>query len=223
MILIDAVISFAASFFMVLLSTSYFPPVSWLALLYQHKEVAIDLWETYPKQTYRNRCKITTSNGNMDLSIPVKKPNGNQSKTNEVLLDEKQNWRQQHWRSIKNAYQSTPFFIHYEEGIKDILESDITQLWKLNHALIKYIAKQIHMDYSIEYTDDFIEESTQQDYRFRIHPKQEEIIHLPPYYQVFDNRIGFQEGLSSLDLLFNLGPEAILYLDKLPEITTNKQ
>lgn len=204
---------------MILLSTTYFPPIAWLTLLYQNKEVHIDLWETYPKQSYRNRCKLATSNGLTDLSIPVKKPNGNQSKTNEIVLDDQQKWRQQHWRSIKNAYQSTPFFIHYEDGIREILESKTTLLWELNHQLIAFIAEQIQLDFSIKYTEDFFEENSEKDFRFKIHPKAEEIITFPYYYQVFDDKIGFQSGLSSLDLLFNLGPEAILYLDQLPEIS----
>jgi hypothetical protein len=209
---------------MVLLSTSYFPPISWLALLYQQKEVSIDLWETYQKQSYRNRCRIATSNGLMDLSIPVKKPNGNHSRSNEIILDDHQNWRQQHWRSIKNAYQSTPFFIHYEEGIHSILfDKKTTLLWELNHHTIKFIADQIHIDYKIEYTNDFIEESNENDFRFKIHPKHKELLDYPDYYQVFDDKIGFQGGLSSLDLLFNLGPEAIIYLDQLPEIIIRKK
>lgn len=208
---------------MVLLSTSYFPSISWLALLYQNKEVTVDLWETYPKQTYRNRCRIVTSNGLMELSIPVKKPNGNQSKTHDILLDDQQSWRQQHWKSIKNAYQSSPYFIYYEDGIQEIIESDINTLWKLNEALILYISNQINMDYNINYSADFIEETNQKDFRCKIHPKHQEIIDYPPYYQVFDDKIGFQPGLSSLDLLFNMGPEALLYLDNLPEILTSKQ
>lgn len=208
---------------MVLLSTTYFPPITWLALLYQNKEVSIDLWESYTKQSYRNRCRIATSNGLLDLSIPVKKPHGNHTKTQEVLLDNQQNWQQNHWRGIKNAYQSTPFFMHYEEGIQQILNSKFEFLWQLNHALVAHIADEINMDYSMNYTKDFIEETHETDFRFKIHPKQNEIIHFPPYYQVFDDKIGFQAGLSSLDLLFNLGPEAILYLDKLPEITMIRQ
>ncbi len=205
---------------MILLSTSYFPPITWLALLYQNKEVSIDLWETYPKQTYRNRCNIATSNGLMALSIPVKKPKGNQSKTNEILLDNQQNWQQQHWRSIKNAYQSTPFFIHYEEEIKSLIYGNYKFLWQLNDAIIKMICLQIDIDFKINYTDDFIEKVPSQDFRFIIHPKHQEWAALPPYYQVFDDKTGFIGGLSSLDLLFNLGPEALIYLDRLPLIST---
>lgn len=35
---------------------------------------------------------------------------------------------------------------------------------------------------------------------------------IKPYYQVFDRKFGFIPNLSILDLLFNMGPESILYL-----------
>ena len=38
---------------------------------------------------------------------------------------------------------------------------------------------------------------------------------IPPYYQVRQGQLGFIGGLSILDLLFNLGPEALLYLRSL--------
>ena len=33
-----------------------------------------------------------------------------------------------------------------------------------------------------------------------------------PYYQVYQQKHGFLPNLSILDLLFNMGPESILYL-----------
>lgn len=208
---------------MILFSTTYFPPISWLALLYQNQQARIDLWETYPKQSYRNRCRIATSNGVMDLSIPVKKPNGNASKTKEISFDEKQDWRKQHWKSIKNAYQSTPFFIHYEDAIQEVLFKEYEHLWQLNHAIILLLCEEIDIDSQISYTSDFIEEPKEPDIRFLIHPKKEQLTDFPPYYQVFDDKLGFIPDLSSLDLLFNLGPESLIYLDQLPRISVLKQ
>ena len=37
-----------------------------------------------------------------------------------------------------------------------------------------------------------------------------------PYAQVFDSKYGFLNDLSTLDLLFNLGPEAKTYLQQCP-------
>ena len=37
----------------------------------------------------------------------------------------------------------------------------------------------------------------------------------PQYYQVFVHKHGFVPDLSIIDLIFNLGPESVLYLEKL--------
>ena len=53
------------------------------------------------------------------------------------------------------------------------------------------------------------------DFRIVIHPKhpQEDSDFSPkPYYQVYKERFGFLPNLSILDLLFNMGNEAVLYL-----------
>ncbi|MDE6430391.1 MAG: WbqC family protein, partial [Duncaniella sp.] len=42
-----------------------------------------------------------------------------------------------------------------------------------------------------------------------------EPISLPSYWQIREDKLGFIPGLSVLDLIFNLGPEAVLYLDRL--------
>lgn len=45
--------------------------------------------------------------------------------------------------------------------------------------------------------------------------KEPESHNMPPYYQVRADKLGFIPSLSILDLLFNMGPEAQLYLKKL--------
>ena len=55
------------------------------------------------------------------------------------------------------------------------------------------------------------------DFRERIHPKKEFRTEDPdfypqPYYQVFQERLGFLPNLSIADLLFNMGPESLLVL-----------
>ena len=57
------------------------------------------------------------------------------------------------------------------------------------------------------------------DFRERIHPKKDYKEEDPdfivrPYYQVFQERLGFLPNLSIVDLLFNMGPESLLVLQK---------
>jgi len=54
---------------------------------------------------------------------------------------------------------------------------------------------------------------TTADLREAIHPKKEiNDSNLKPYYQVFENKYGFQPNLSIIDLLFNMGNEAVNFL-----------
>jgi len=214
------VINFATSFLlkprtkMQVLSTAYFPPISWMALLYQQKETIIDLQESYPKQSYRNRFSIATANGKMNLSIPVKKINGNRTMTQEITLDYSQNWQQVHWKSIQAAYQSSPFLLYYEDKIEKLIKAKYDSLFKMNETIIYELSTLIGFGTQINYSEEFIPiNNTYQDFRFTIHPKHSSPFHFPAYEQVFMEKHGFIGDLSILDLLFNLGPESLNYLE----------
>ena len=72
---------------MILLSTSYMPSRAYMALMVGAEgSVAVERWETYHRQTMRNRCMIATANGIKTLSVPVVCPQGNHTKTGQVNL-----------------------------------------------------------------------------------------------------------------------------------------
>ena len=64
-----------------LLSTAYFPPLSWLALAARDftlspdrvlpSVVQLEACENYQKQSYRNRCYILAGDGVQMLQVPV--------------------------------------------------------------------------------------------------------------------------------------------------------
>lgn len=198
------------------LSTAYFPPIIWMAYLHQKKNISIDAKETYTKQTYRNRCQIATANGLMNLSIPVKKPNGNQTTSEEIQIEYRENWPAQHWKSIKTAYDSSPFFLYYQDEIEELIKKEYSSLVELNESIIKELTSLMNLDIEIKYTEDFVAiDQDKIDLRFDIHPKKQLNINYPTYYQTFDDKLGFIPNLSILDLLFNLGPESILYLENI--------
>ena len=46
-----------------LLQTTYFGPVQWYQKLHRYDHCLIEQYDSFSKQTYRNRCVIATANG----------------------------------------------------------------------------------------------------------------------------------------------------------------
>jgi len=199
----------------VYLSTAYLAPVEYYMQLCVFPEIVIEKHCNYVKQTYRNRCIIASANGAQTLSIPVERPDTLKCFTKDIRMAEHGNWRHLHWNAIKSAYNSTPFFEYYEDDFIGFYEKKYDFLFDFNESLCETIARLLdiepHIVYSTEYKTGF--QSNEIDYRESIHPKKPPVEKFfKPYYQVFESKFGFQPNLSIIDLLFNMGPESILWL-----------
>lgn len=198
------------------LSTAYFPPIEYFYHILKSENIVIDNLETYKKQTYRNRCNIYSEKGLMPLSIPVTKPKGNGTKTDEILITNIDKWKSNHWKTIETAYMNSPFFEYYQEEIRIEFVKQYDKLTDFNDSLLKVILKILEINKQINYSKSFIKPDTfPNDYRFVISPKKSNNLIFDEYIQVFGERHGFIENMSILDLLFNLGPEARYYLENL--------
>ena len=206
-----------------LLSTAYLPSVAYLAVLARHDSVVIEQKETFPKQTFRNRAAIATGNGVLMLNVPVVRPYGNHTRTEQMTLSYNEPWHIRHWRAIVAAYSAAPYFLYYRDELEKILMQRHERLLDLNDALLHYLLKKFKIDCQISYTNNFTPPTappSPTDLRTLLTDKhtlphsnlnsQFSILnsHFPPYPQVFDTRFGFLPNLSAIDLLFNLGPEA---------------
>jgi hypothetical protein len=198
----------------ILLPTAYFPPVSWFAQMIQSHTVFIELEETFPKQTYRNRCEIMTASGKDKLIVPVTKPQGNHTITRKIDICFREPWQDQHWKTLQSAYSSSPYYSFYADLIQPLFESRETSLVTYNHNIIKTICSLIGINPSVGFTKEYIKEQDGlSDLRAKFSPKSTSlVIEFPRYPQVFEHTYGFLPNLSILDLLFNLGPDANLYL-----------
>ena len=114
----------------ILLSAAYLAPVEYYTILANSKEILLEGHEYYQKQTYRSRCKISTANGTMDLSIPVDK-SGKQL-IRDIRISAHNDWQTHHWRSIESAYSSSPFFEYYSDDIQPFFEKKWVFLWDFN-------------------------------------------------------------------------------------------
>ena len=78
-----------------LLTTTYLGPIDYFRQIYTAPKVVIEQNDHYTKQTYRNRCRIATSNHLLDLTIPVIRPK-EKCPTKEIQISYKENWRINH-------------------------------------------------------------------------------------------------------------------------------
>lgn len=201
----------------ILLSTAYFPSISWMAAALQSERVEIETHETYPKQTYRNRCNIATSSGILSLTVPVKRVNGNHTQTGDVQIDNTVNWQLQHWRSIVTSYNKSPYFLYYRDLFEPVFVKKQQRLVDLNMELLLQVFKTLQIsNKEIFFTTRFTPKPLVEDMRNCFHPKpgQDKAfeIDFPRYMQAFEEHHGFIKDLSIIDLIFNLGPEALPYL-----------
>ena len=195
------------------LSSSYLGTVSYYKQIANSKSVVIEQHDNYMKQTYRNRCRIASSNGVMDLSIPVQKCEV-KCRMKDVRIAYSGNWQQIHWKAIESAYGSSPFFEYYRDDFEPFFQRKENFLIDLNTTLQSLILKLADIStpiaFTTEYKDLFSEKEL--DLRDFFHPKKAYPYELKPYYQVFGHKFGFQKDLSIIDLLFNMGPEFVFYL-----------
>jgi len=199
-----------------LFSTAYMPPVSFFATALQYELIFIEACENYPKQSYRNRCRILGPNGMQTLSIPTLKTAELKRQTKDVCIAYNDRWQQIHWRSILTAYSKSPYFLYYRDAFEPFFEKQYPLLMELNQQLMALIFKLLKLNCQLAYTTQYGEHDlVDHDYRTAFTPKKEIEIMMPPYYQVFRERAAFIPDLSILDLLFNLGPEAAAYLHSL--------
>jgi len=197
--------------------TAYLPSVYYMACLMRYDNIAIETKETFPKQTCRNRAVIATGNGLQVLTVPVVRINGNHTRTEEIGISYQEPWHIRHWRAIVSAYSAAPFFLYYRDGLEKILLQPWQRLADLNDALLRYLLIKLKIKCSVCFTEDYSPAETLGDstidYRNNLCSKHfQPEIPLHPYSQVFDMRYGFQPNLTTLDLLFNLGPESKEYL-----------
>lgn len=197
------------------MSIAYLGPIEYYAILANSSPVLLEQHESYVKQSYRNRCTIATANGKMDLSIPIEKYEKGKTTIKDVRIAYHGKWNEQHWKAIESAYNSSPFFEYYEDELREFFDKKWTFLWDFNHAIQQKMIELIDIQPIIQLTNEFSKEypETINDVRMRIHPKNEMINkNIIPYYQVFQNKLGFIPNLSILDLLMNMGNESILML-----------
>lgn len=170
--------------------------------------------DNFQKQTNRNRTYIYSPNGIQLLNIPVKHSKQIFQKTKDVKIEPDFDWQKQHFKSLEAAYRSSPFFEYFEDDIRPIFEKKYEFLMDLNFEIMDFVAKCLRMKLEYETTSEYFHEvdsNTMLDYRMLADGKKDNS-QFETYTQVFDDKHGFLNNLSVLDLIFNEGKFALDYL-----------
>jgi hypothetical protein len=202
-----------------LLQTTYFGPVQWYQKLFRYDHCLIEQYDSYQKQTYRNRCIIATANGLQSLTVPVEHTD-EKMLVRDLRISDHNQWRRIHWNALQSSYSESPFFEFYKDDLRPFFEQRYEFLIDFNEAIRQKICELIDIHPSVSYTESFLSPLTLHnpslaDFRLTIdakHPQPDPDFEVKPYWQVFRHKRGFLPNLSILDLLFCKGPEAVFFL-----------
>jgi hypothetical protein len=172
----------------------------------------IDTFEAFQKQTHRNRTYILSANGVLQLVVPIKRLKDVCLPISQTEICYQTPWQTNHLRAIASAYGKSSYFEYYYYQIENILKKEHRYLIDLNNEITQLLISKFKLNATISNTSSY-EKEIENDYRGAFDKKRIFTDHTTkPYFQCFELKFGFQNNLSALDLLFNMGIESKNYL-----------
>lgn len=161
--------------------------------------------------SYRNRYYLAAPEGKILMSLPLENGRNQRIPMKDVRLSNETNWQSNQWKTIVSLYNRSPFFEYFEHHFKPLFDKSFESLHDFNIAGILQVNKLLKLGLAIEPAEEFIKEYPVSviDLRNSMLPQaQPKDMNVLPYYQVFEDRVGFQPNCSVLDLLFCEGMAA---------------
>ena len=157
-----------------LLQTTYFGPVQWYQKLKRYDHCVIEQYDSYQKQTYRNRCVIATANGLQALTVPVDHSplTIDHVQCKDLRISDHNQWRRVHWNALQSAYSESPFFEYYADDIRPFFEQKYEFLIDFNEAIRQKMCELLDIETSVSYSSGFMVHGSGfmvQDSGFRVH------------------------------------------------------
>jgi len=189
----------------------------------------------YVKKEYHNRNRIKLLNGTVGwLTVPVKNSGHYKQKIDEALIDNSQNWKRKHEKSLYVNYRKAPFLDLYMPKFQTLLQRDWQYLAEYNTAVIKLCLKFLDIKVAVFLASDLQVSGDSTGYILDICRKtaSDSYMHGKHAYDYVDfsmleengiknyiqdyqaveyqqTSLPFVANLSILDILFNCGPESM--------------
>ena len=133
-----------------LLTTAYFPPVAWFALLARDmtlspdrvspSTVSLEACETYQKQSYRNRAYILAGDGVQTLQVPV--VHAESMRIDGVRVDWSTPWLVRTQRALDAAYYTSAYYEYYRDDLFAVMDARPERLWDWNLSLVRFLMEK---------------------------------------------------------------------------------
>ncbi len=197
---------------MTILPSTYLGSVEWYAHILRD-ECIIDLHENYIKRSERNRGRIVTAGGVMDLTVNIRHANRPRTPMRDVRIDYSKRWQHQHWIAMVSAYKSSPFFDFYAERFEPFYSKHYEFLVDYNAEIIDTTLLLLGVN-ALPRTSETYVEAAEGDCDLRAkssvrsEQKNSPTFYAEPYIQVFSQSLPFAANLSVIDLLFAEGPNS---------------
>lgn len=195
---------------------AYFAPIVQYAAILQSDTISFEIHDNFEKQTYRSRCYVYAANGKLLLNVPIQKNKGEKTLTANTEINYVEDWQSLHLKSLQSAYRSSPFFEFYQDDLAKIFNTKYYKLEELHQACHFFVMNALQEEIPTQQTSTYQKTySDKIDFRILTNTKKNPPINFNKYTQVFDDKHGFLENLSILDLIFMEGPSASIYLEKI--------
>ena len=193
----------------------------------------------FVKNGHMNRNRIKGPNGYIWLTVPILQKDRFGQTLNQVEINNTENWRKKHWKTILQNYKRAPFFEKYSGFFEDVYTKEWNLLIDLNIYLIEQITSFLGIQNTkfkklselgienrnptqrlIEICENagatrYIIGNRAKDYMDGSLWKKTKVIleyfepEYPPYPQLWGD---FLDNCAIIDILFNCGPEAGKYI-----------
>ncbi|MDX1909438.1 MAG: WbqC family protein [Bacteroidia bacterium] len=171
----------------------------------RYRVIGLDIWQPYQKQQLTSRTYIRVSNRVLPLTVTVHRRD-HHAPLWEQRISYQEDWPRQHLRTVESAYRSAPYFEYYIDALRAFWAAPEETLGALNMRSAKLMASWLQWS-PVWHAWDRMQAPGEADDLRRLLMRHQWPDRWPmrTYFQVFP---GFEPGLSALDLMLNLGPEA---------------
>lgn len=203
----------------ILLPIRYFGSVEYYATMGAYACVVVDDTARYDKrQKATHRMDIIDTHGVKSLTVPVSRSDNysGQLHWNNIAISQHGQWWHVIAETLASAYGRTPFFEFYIDRLLPFFSSSTSEEFQNVATLCREVDIAIRTILGFDNEVIYASQSPDADAMTSAIVTSDIVQpHSVEYYQVRRDKFGFVPQLSILDLIFNMGPESSITLQKM--------